>query len=96
MGGETDEYIGKVYSKTGAFKSKLRAGGARVRTQARMQERAKVEAEAKLGVDLRETKRELRRTRMEKTEVEKDAQDSLRRQEQEARKAERDLTVVHI
>jgi hypothetical protein len=54
-----------------------------------------MEAEDKLGGELRETKRELRRTKIEKTDMEKDAEDMLRRQENEARKAERDLTVVH-
>ena len=66
-----------------------------MRTKARMKERAKVEAEAKLGEELRETKRDLRRTQMEKTDMEKEAEVTLRRQENEARKAERDLTVVH-
>ena len=96
FGGRNRRVHWKSLYKDGSFQKQIgSAGGARVRTKARMQERAKVEAEAKLGVELRETKRELRRTRMEKTEVEKDAQDSLRRQEQEARKAERDLTGVH-
>jgi hypothetical protein len=96
FGGRNRRAHWKSLYKDGSFQKQVgSAGGARVRTKARMQERAKVEAEAKLGVELRETKRELRRTRMEKTEVEKETEDSLRKQENEARKAERDLTVVH-
>ncbi len=96
FGGRSRRVHWKSLYKDGSFQKQVgSAVGARVRTKARMQERAKVEAEAKLGVELRETKRKLRRTRMEKTQVEKDAEDSLRRQENEARKAERDLTVIH-
>jgi chromosome segregation ATPase len=96
FGGRNRRVHWKSLFKDGSFQKQVgNAGGARVRTNARIKERAKEEAEAKLGGELRETKRELRRTQMEKTDMETKAEDTLRRQENEARKAERDLTVVH-
>ena len=64
------------------------AGGSRVRTQARMQERAIDKAEAKFGEELRVTKRQLETNKQE-------AQDRLKEQDREARKAEKELTVLH-
>ncbi len=56
----------KSLFKDGSFQKQVgSAGGARVRTKARMTERAKEEAEAKLGGELKETKRKLRRTQMD-------------------------------
>jgi chromosome segregation ATPase len=96
FGGRNRRVHWKSLFKDGSFQKQVGSvGGARVRTKARMEERAKVEAEARLGEELRETKRDLRRAQMEKTDMEKEAEVTLRRQENEARKAERDLTVVH-
>jgi hypothetical protein len=71
------------------------AGGARVRTKARMLERAKDEVEAKLAEDLRKTKRQLQIREKETQEIERLREDRLREQEREARKAEKTMTVGH-
>ena len=73
----------------------MSAGGARVRTKARMQERAIDKAEAKLGEELRATKRQLQIKEKETQEIEKQAEERLKVQEMEARKAEKDLTKGH-
>ena len=69
-------------------KQVMSAGGVRVRTKARMQERAIDKAEAKFGEELRATKRQLEKNKQE-------AQDRLKEQDREARKAEKELTVLH-
>jgi hypothetical protein len=82
--------------KDGSFQKQVgKGGGARVRTMIRMQERANVEAEAKLGVELRQTKRELQKSEMDKTDMEKQAEERLKVQEMKSRKAEKDLTASH-
>jgi hypothetical protein len=79
--------------KDGTFKTlKNMEGGLRVRPRARMQENAR---EAKFGVELRETRRELHKSEKGKKEMEKQAEDRLKLQEKEARKAEKDLTQGH-
>jgi chromosome segregation ATPase len=69
--------------------------GGRVRTSGRMQEIAKEEAEAKLGEELRKTKRELQKAQKKHKEKEKEAENRLKRQEREARKAGKDQLVGH-
>jgi hypothetical protein len=76
-------------------KQVMSAGGARVRIKARMQERAIDKAEAKLGEELRATKRQLQNKEKESQEIEKQAEERLKVQEMEARKAEKDLTKGH-
>jgi hypothetical protein len=66
-----------------------------VRTKERMQKMAKAEAEAKYGAVLRETKRELYSAGKKQQEIEEKAEERLRRQSMEARKVNKDLTVVH-
>ncbi len=56
---------------------------------------AKAEAEAKYDAVLRETKRELYSAGKKQQEIEKKAEERLRRQSMEARKVNKDLTVVH-
>ncbi len=86
----------KSLFKDGSFQKQVgKGGGARVTTMARMQERANVEAEVKLGVELRLTKRELQKSEMEKTDMEKQAEERLKEQEMKSRKAEKDLTTGH-
>ncbi len=68
-------------------KQVMSAGGSRVRTQARMQERAIDKAEAKFGEELRATKRQLEIKENETQEKEKQAEDRLKEQDREARKA---------
>jgi hypothetical protein len=84
-----------MFKDSSFLKKGVSVGGARVRTKARMQERAKDEAEAKLVEGLRKTKRQLQRQEKETLEIEKLAEDRLREQEREARKAEKTLTVGH-
>ena len=75
--------------KDGSFNKKGAKGdGARVRGETRLKEMAKVEAEAKFGVELKETRRYLQ-------EIERQGEERLREQEREARKAEKTLTVGH-
>ena len=68
-------------------KQVMSAGGSRVRTQAKMQERAIDKAEAKFGEELRATKRQLEIKENETQEKEKQAEDRLKEQDREARKA---------
>jgi hypothetical protein len=82
--------------KDGSFQKQVGKGcGVRVRTVARMQERAKDEAEAKLGVELRMTKLELHNLEMENIDTETQAEERLKQQEMKARKAEKELTAGH-
>ncbi len=76
-------------------KEVVRLDGARVRTKARMQERALEEAEAKIGEELRETRRKLQRQEKETNEIQKQAEAILTAQVMEARKAEKLLTAGH-
>jgi hypothetical protein len=69
--------------------------GVRVRSSGRMQERAIDKAEAKFGEELRATKRQLEIKENETQEREKQAEDRLKEQDREARKAEKELTVLH-
>jgi hypothetical protein len=96
FGGRNRRVFWKSLFKDGSFQKQVgKGGGARVRTMARMQEMANVEAEAKLGVELRLTKRELQKSEMEKTDMEKQAEERLKVQEMKSRKAEKDLTAGH-
>ncbi len=89
----------RILFKDSSFRKQVvRAGGARVRTKARMQERAKEEVEAKFGEELRAIKRQLQLQRKDKKatqEIEKQAEDRLKGQDMEARKAEKELTLGH-
>ena len=70
FGGRNRRVHWKSIFKDSTFRKEVvRLDGARVRTKARMQERANVEAEAKLGGELRLTKRELQKSEMEKTDT---------------------------
>jgi len=60
-----------------------------------MQEKATVEAEAKFGEDLRQTKRELGRACKLQQDSEQQAQDRLTQQAMEAEKAKKGLSLVH-
>jgi hypothetical protein len=84
-----------MFKDSSFLKKVVSAGGARGRTKARMQERAKDEVEVKLVEDLRKTRRQLQRKEKETLEIEKLVEDRLREQEREARKAEKTLTVGH-
>ena len=82
--------------KDGTFNTlKNMEGGLRVRSRARMQERANDEAEAKFGAALRETRRELDKSEKRKKEMEEQTEVRLKLQENEARKVEKDLTQGH-
>ena len=82
--------------KDGSFNKKgARGDGARVRGETRLKQMAKEEAEAKLGVELRETKRQLHKSEKGKKEMEKQAEVRLKVQAKEARNAEKDLTQGH-
>ena len=73
--------------KDGSFNKKgVRGDGARVRGETRRKEMAKEEAEAKFGVELKDTRRHLQK-------IEREGEERLREQEREARKAEKTLTV---
>ena len=83
-------------------KQVVRLEGATVRTKARMEERAQDEAEAKMGDELRETRRKLQiqvnatsKKDNEKKEMEKEGEDRLKNQEKQARNAAKDLTNGH-
>jgi hypothetical protein len=77
--------------KDGSFnKSVFKEDGVRVRGEARLKERAREEAEAKFGEQLRQTKRDLNKVENQRKEQEIDIQNSMKRQEIEARMAERE------
>ncbi len=82
--------------KDGSFnKCVARGDGPRVRGKARLEEMAKVEAEAKFGEEFRHSKRELQRAGKKQQELEKHVEERLKLQEKAARKAEKDLTAGH-
>lgn len=86
----------KSLFKQGSFNKKgARGDGARVREETRLKQRAKDEAEAKLGAELRATKRELGKKDKEKKQMEKDVEDRLKHQEKQARNAAKDLSNGH-
>jgi hypothetical protein len=86
----------KSLFKDGSFnKLKLSARGGRVRTSERMREIEQDKAEAKLGGELRETQRELRKAQKEKKDMEQQAEGRLRMHEIEARQAEKKMTAGH-
>ena len=82
--------------KDGSFNKRVARGdGTRVRGKARLEERAQLGAEAKLGAQLRKSKLELQRAGKRQEELEKDVEERLKLQEKAARKAEKDLTAGH-
>ncbi len=78
--------------KDGSFnKNVARRDGARVRGDARLREMAKEEAEAKLGEELRQTKRELKqKIEKQNKEKEKESENGQKRNEIVTRTAERE------
>jgi hypothetical protein len=92
----------RLFKDSTFTKQVVRLEGARVRTKARMEERAQDEAEAKMGDELRETRRKLQiqvnatsKKDNEKKEMEKEGEDRLKYQEKEARNAAKDLITGH-
>ena len=73
----------------------MSAGGARVRTKARMQERAIDEAQAKLGQELRETRRKLEIKDKETKDIEIQGEERLKGQEEWAKRAEKVMKEGH-
>jgi hypothetical protein len=83
----------KSLFKDGSFnKNVARGDGARVRGKARLEERARLEAEEKLGVELRATRRQLERAGKRQQELEEYGEERMRLKEKEASRAEKDLT----
>jgi hypothetical protein len=77
--------------KDGSFNTKgARVDGVRVRGVERLRARAKEEAEAKLGVELRQTKRELAQIQKQNKANDKESEEKEKRQEILTRMAERD------
>ena len=77
--------------KDGSFnKSVFKKDGVRLRGEARLKEWAREEAEAKIGEELRQTKRDLNKVENQKKEQEIDIQNSIKRQEIVARMAKRE------
>jgi hypothetical protein len=96
FGGRNRRVHWKSLFKDSTFRKEVvRLDGARVRTKARMQERAQEEAEAKIGEELRETRRKLQRQEKETIKKQKQAEAILTAQVMEARKAEKLLTAGH-
>jgi hypothetical protein len=96
FGGRNRRVHWKSLFKDSTFRKEVvRLDGARVRTKARMQERAQEEAEAKIGEELRETRRKLQRQENETKEKQKQAEAILTAQVMEARKAEKLLAAGH-
>ena len=77
--------------KDGSFNTKLaREACARVRGVERLRDRANEKEKAKLGVELKQTKRELAQIQKQNIEKDKESEDKEKRQEILSRMAERD------
>jgi hypothetical protein len=82
--------------KDGSFAKQVGSGdGPRVRSNARMRERATIQANVKFGEDLKQTKRQLQKAEKLKKQIAKEGEDKLKRQEVHARQAEKAMTNEH-
>ena len=82
--------------REGSFnKNVCRTDSGRVRGQARLKERAEAAAEARFGTELRKTRDELAAAEKAKYEIVTEAENSLKKQEMEARQGHKDLTAGH-
>ena len=96
FGGTNRRVFWKNLFKDSSFARKVvSAGGARVRTKARMQERAIDEAQAKLGQELRETRRKLEIKDKETKDIENQGEERLKGQEEWAKRAEKVMKEGH-
>ena len=100
FGGRNRRVFWKNLFKDSSFAKKVLSaggahGGARVRTKARMQERAVDDAHAKLGQELRETRRQLEIKDKKTKDVEKLGEERLKGQEEWAKRAEKVLKEGH-
>jgi hypothetical protein len=84
-----------LFKDSSFAKKVVSAGGARVRTKARMQERATDEAQAKLGQELRETRRILQIKDKETKDIQKQGEERVKGQEAWAKRAEKVLKEGH-
>ena len=91
FGGRLRQVHWKSLYKDGTFKKQVASTtGSRVRTSGRMMERARIQAEDKLGEELRQSKRELHQAEKDNKEKTKEVEDKWKRQEIVARTAERE------
>lgn len=82
--------------KEGSFgKNVCRTDSVRVRGKARLREIAQAEAEARLGGELRQTRRELAKAEERQLDIATKGEHSLQKQAREARQSEKDLTARH-
>jgi hypothetical protein len=66
-----------------------------VRSESRLKEKANAEAEARFGVELRQTKRELAIAQKIQKDIATEGENNLKKQAMEARKTEKDVTARH-
>jgi hypothetical protein len=66
-----------------------------VRSESRLKEKANAEAEARFGVELRQTKRELAIAEKIQKDIATEGENNLKKQAMEARKTEKDVTARH-
>ena len=82
--------------KEGSFtKNVCRTDSVRVRSESRLKEKANAEAEARFGVELRQTKRELAIAEKIQKDIATEGENNLKKQAMEARKTEKDVTARH-
>ncbi len=82
--------------KEGSFtKNVCRTDSVRVRAESRLKEKAQAEAEARLGGELRQTKRELARSEKTQKDIATKGENNLKKQAMEARKTKKDVTARH-
>jgi hypothetical protein len=82
--------------REGSFnKNVCRTDSVRVRGQARLKERAEAAAEARFGAELRKTRDELAIAEESKYDIVTEGENSLKKQEREARHTEKNLTARH-
>ena len=91
FGGRLRRVHWKSLYKDGTFQKQVAStAGSRVRTSGKMMKRATIQAEEKLGEELRQSKRELHQAEKRNKEKAKEVEDKWKRQEIVARTAERE------
>jgi gas vesicle protein len=82
--------------KEGSFsKNVCRTDSVRVRAESRLKEKANAQAEARFGVELRQTKRELAKAEKTQKDIATEGKNILKKQAMESRRTEKEVTARH-
>ncbi len=86
----------KKLFKEGSFtKNVCRTDSVRVRSEARLKEKAQADAEARFEGELRQTKRELAKAEKKQKDIATQGENNLKKQAMEARRTEKKVTARH-